>query len=70
MVHLEGQLVTKIQLSQGRFRYATVVLPELQSNLNVQDDDESDSPPSIRNHSLIQLRILKIFKNQSIRPKL
>ena len=35
----------------GRFRYATVVLPELQSNLNVQDDDESDSPPSIRNRS-------------------
>lgn len=54
----------------GRFRYATVVLPELQSNLNVQDDDESDSPPSIRNRSPDSIEnIENIQKPIAIRPK-
>ena len=54
----------------GRFRYATVFLPELQSNLNVQDDDESDSPPSIRNRSPDSIEnIENIQKPIAIRPK-
>lgn len=56
----------------GRFRYATVVLPGLQSNFDVQDDDddESDAPPSIRNRSPDSIEnIENIQKPIAIRPK-
>ena len=54
----------------GSFRYATVVLPGLQSNFDVQDDDESDSPPSIRNRSPDSIdNIENIQKPIAIRPK-
>ena len=56
---------------QGRFRYATVVLSEnLQPNLNIENEDESDSPPSIRNRSPNSINnIQNIQRPLAMRPK-